>query len=274
MQAAIQGGERMAMELRPGRVSPRVAPVLVGLSSWALLTCLAFSQSTHADAREKLARTTASMQRLVTALFGSPNSVGYIGDMGGLPASLEELTATGGSPAYSTNHPGSVGMGFNGPYLSRAGSTSSALVDAWNSPLALVAGSGGVRIRSAGPDRNPTTDADNVYYPLAPRTTHGTIEVVVTSVPETGGSATPLDDGEVEVRVYYAVAGTETSALAAYTGANGTFRLQNVHVGRHHVAVSARTPGDFAVASRTDTVTLRGRKASARLQLVRTAPAP
>ncbi len=261
------------MNPHPRRTRDRLAPVLLALWSWAFLTHSAFSQGTHADEREKIAQTTATMKRLEAALFGTRDGAGYIGDMGRLPASLEELAAPGGSPGYSTNHAGSVGMGFNGPYLTRAGVASSAFVDAWNTPLALVTGSGDVRIRSAGPDRDPTTDADNVYYPLAPRTTHGTIEAIVTSVPEDGGSATPLDDGAVEVRVYYAADGAERSALATYTGSNGTFQLQNVHVGRHHVVVSARTPQDFAMASRADTATLRGKKASLRLQLVSKGPA-
>ena len=261
-------GRRSGMERRARRWRGRVAPALIALSSWALLSYSALPQSSRADEREKIAQTTASLKRLTSALFGSANGVGYIGDMGGLPASLEDLSATGGNPAYSTNHQGSVGMGFNGPYLTRAGAASSAFVDAWNSPLALVAANGEVRIRSAGPDRDPASDADNVYYPLSPRTTHGTIEAIVTSVPASGGNPTPLDDTAVEVRVYYAAAGAEASALATYTGANGAFQLQNVHVGRHYVSVTARVPQDFDVSSGADTLALRGKKASARFQLV------
>jgi hypothetical protein len=245
-----------------------VAPAGIALASWALLSYSALSQGTRGDEREKIAQTTATMKRLAAALFGSPGGVGYIGDMGGLPTSLESLAATSGSPSYATSHQGSVGMGFNGPYVTRAGSTSSPFVDSWNTPLALVAGSADVRIRSAGPDRNPATDADNLYYPLAARTTHGTVEAVVTSVPEEGGAATPLDGSAVQVRVYYAASGVETSALATYTGANGTFQLQNVHVGRHYVSVTALTPEDFEVASGADTLALRGKKVSGRFQLV------
>ena len=232
----------------------------------------ALSQGARGNDLEKRDETQQRMELLAAGIFGSGTGGGYLSDMGRVPAALAELAASSGSPAYSTSNQGSVGMGFNGPYVSRIAASSSQVVDAWGSPIEIVAGTSDLRLRSAGPDRDASTDTDNLYHPVQARTTHGTIEVTVTSIPSSGGAATPLTGSDVTLTVYYASNGAQASTSAAYTGSGGVFRAQNVHVGRHYVSVTATTPADYSVSTRSDVVALRGRKVSASLQLTQADP--
>ena len=212
--------------------------------------------------------TRALMRTLLDGIFGGASGVGYLGDMGVTPGALEDLAAASGSPGYSTSHQGGVGMGYAGPYVARPGAASASFVDAWSTPLALETTATSVRLRSAGPDRDPSTTQDNVYLPLEPRTTHGVIEVSARSVPEGGGEASVLDDGDVQVRVYYAVDGVETSVQASYDSDAEVFRSTALHLGRHYVSVTALTSEDFSVVGEDDVVWLRGRRARTSLRLV------
>ncbi len=239
----------------------------LALCSSALLAAPVLSQIPRASDSEKRAQTRELLHDVIVALFGERGGLGYIADMGALPASLEDLAAPSGTPSYSTANPGRVGMGFNGPYLPRAGAGTSPLVDAWGTPITLVASGGTLRLRSAGPDRNASTSADNLHVPILPRTTHGIVQVTVTRVPEGGGTSTPLDDSDVDVRVYYASHGAQASSPAVYTGTPGVFQLANVHVGRHHVTVAARVPEDYVVATGSDTVSLSGARVQTAIQL-------
>lgn len=48
---------------------------------------------------------------------GSRLSFGYLGDMGNLPASLEDLYKKGSQPAFSLDSTKKIGAGWNGPYI-------------------------------------------------------------------------------------------------------------------------------------------------------------
>ena len=62
---------------------------------------------------------------LKVAIAGDPHviadgtrlSFGYVGDMGNLPASLEDLYKKGAQPAFSLDSTKKIGAGWNGPYI-------------------------------------------------------------------------------------------------------------------------------------------------------------
>ncbi|HCN19722.1 MAG TPA: hypothetical protein DIS73_05485, partial [Planctomycetia bacterium] len=54
----------------------------------------------------------------VTVLNESRTQLGYVGDMGNLPSSLEDLYKKGSQPAYTFNTTKKTGAGWNGPYIS------------------------------------------------------------------------------------------------------------------------------------------------------------
>jgi prepilin-type N-terminal cleavage/methylation domain-containing protein len=69
--------------------------------------------------------TTYNLNQLRRAIGGNPvivvnearTSFGYLGDMGRLPANLQDLWAKGSQPAFSFNSTKKAGAGWNGPYL-------------------------------------------------------------------------------------------------------------------------------------------------------------
>jgi hypothetical protein len=241
----------------------------------ALLACLAWPASAHAQAGtrdadlEKREQTLRTLRALAEGIFGSGDSVGYLADMGALPTDLVDLAPAAGNPPYSTAHQGQVGMGYDGPYVARAGAPGQAFLDAWNTPIQLVTTATTAQLLSGGPDRDVATTTDNVVFPAAPRLTHGVVEVRVESVASDGTGLQDEDGGSVAVTVYYARNGAQTSALASESG--GRFRASAMHLGPHCVVASALVPANFETASATDVVMLRGGKAKTALRLVRKA---
>ncbi|MBI3076010.1 MAG: carboxypeptidase regulatory-like domain-containing protein [Deltaproteobacteria bacterium] len=71
-------------------------------------------------------------------------SFGYVGDMGTIPSSLQDLWIRGSQPAYSFNSTLKIGAGWNGPYVSpvTVQYVSSRLEDAWGNLLTYTTTSG------------------------------------------------------------------------------------------------------------------------------------
>ncbi|HHT9135443.1 MAG TPA: hypothetical protein ACFYD2_11115 [Candidatus Avalokitesvara rifleensis] len=71
-------------------------------------------------------QTVDELDKLSTAVTGNPVIVlneartqfGYVGDMGNLPSSLEDLYKKGSQPSHSFNTSKKIGAGWNGPYIS------------------------------------------------------------------------------------------------------------------------------------------------------------
>jgi general secretion pathway protein G len=65
------------------------------------------------------------MENLKKAMIGDPDlktsgvrsSFGYLGDMGNLPSTLDDLMTQGAQPAYAFNSSKGVGAGWRGPYI-------------------------------------------------------------------------------------------------------------------------------------------------------------
>jgi hypothetical protein len=245
---------------------PGVAASAVHLAATLLaLHALADAPREDPGARQRQ-QTRELLQRLARGLFGARSS-GYIADMGRLPESLADLAAPSGTPLYSTGHGGGVGMGYDGPYVRRAGETGTAFVDAWGTPIDLLASGGAVQLRSAGPDRDPSTIADNLLHPPQPRPYLGTVAVEIIAVPPSDGPGTPLDGTYATVDIAYASDGAEATAAATYRPASGRFELTGVHVGRHYVVARATVPPANIEAVGTALVDLRGARAHATIQL-------
>ncbi|MDP6580278.1 MAG: hypothetical protein QF681_06455 [Vicinamibacterales bacterium] len=114
--------------------------------------------------------TQRQLAHLVEAATGSAKkkTYGFVGDVGRLPKSLEELNATGGTHTLcdgswdpsvvtyhtvdgSTDHRGHAPMGWNGPYIRRFFSAGDYLVDSWGQTLRYTCP------ESTKPDTDPIT---------------------------------------------------------------------------------------------------------------------
>ena len=100
-------------------------------------------------------------------MVGKPGDgrFGFVGDIGRLPASFQELAQPGGLPAYTTSTTRGIGMGWRGPYVNIGTSANDYLTDAFG--RAYTGASSG-QVRSAGPDGVAGNADDIVYPPAAP----------------------------------------------------------------------------------------------------------
>lgn len=140
---------------------------------------------------------------ITAAIFGDPvnGRFGFVGDVGRLPANLNELLSRGSLPAFhtadgGTPHIGNIGYGWNGPYLTGVFSNTDLVTDPWGQSFTYAnTGATAGQVRSNGADGSTST-ADDVTYPLyAPKTT-GTVFISIIA----NGVANPFG---TSAKVYY-----------------------------------------------------------------------
>lgn len=168
----------------------------------------------------RVAATRRDMQRLHRAMIGDPDAgnFGFVGDMGRLPRDLTELVERGGNIAYHHDSTYSVGMGWNGPYLSECESGDPA-VDAFGTPYALGRHYPG-QIQSAGPDGRFDTD-DDIYVPAGRVRYRGEVRLELSK------------PGRFIVRLFYTDDGRERVLEAM----EPPYIFDGIHAGVHAVEV-------------------------------------
>ncbi|HZX60233.1 MAG TPA: type II secretion system protein GspG, partial [Candidatus Methylomirabilis sp.] len=97
--------------------------VIIILAVLAVLVALLVPSSVQVLTGARRDTTLDEMENLQIAMIGDPNlknsgvrsSFGYLGDMGNLPATLDDLVT--GAPPYAFNSSLGVGAGWRGPYI-------------------------------------------------------------------------------------------------------------------------------------------------------------
>jgi type II secretory pathway pseudopilin PulG len=182
----------------------------------------------------RVRETQAEMDELIAAIAGNPDlynngmrsSFGYVGDVGALPASLDNLVTNPGG--YST---------WNGPYVSRRFSqdTDGFKKDAWGNNYTF---STGITLASTGGGSIPMTkSASSAAADLTTTPINGTI---------TDAAGNPPGDSSVAVTVsitYPDGAGGTTSSSTNPT-AGGTFSFSNIPVGVRTITAAYRATND------------------------------
>ena len=198
------------------------------------------------DAR---ASATASEARaLHEAIVGdhTQSRFGFVGDIGRMPASFQELVQRGSLPAYTTNTTRGIGMGWRGPYINTGASANDYAFDGFGRPYT---GASSGQVRSAGSDGVANT-ADDIVYPPAPPAVTGDVAVTVKTI--TGGR-TRVDPSGYQVELRYALNGSE----AEVRDTSGPFTFTNVPIGIHAVrVVKSNNPNSGTVVSE-DTIVVR-----------------
>ena len=188
--------------------------------------------------------TKKQVERIFLAIVGEPSkgNFGYLGDMGRLPATLDELVTQGGQVAFHTSdggtaHKGSVGTGWRGPYVTGTDATADLFKDAWGLAFSYTnAGGTAGQISSGGLDGQIAT-ADDITYPVQlPVQTTGTIVVTVV----VNDISQPIN---VTVSVYSTANGEQGAAVVQttpnpsvdgkpfrFTVPHGTSAIVSVHV--------------------------------------------
>jgi len=122
--------------------------------------------------REQLTR--KKMQAIKEAIVGKPDiqpgryrhSFGFVGDLGILPANLDDLFLQGSYPTYTNAPVNNIRFGWQGPYLDSRQTNSGfylALIDAWGTPFDYTIDiNNNATLSSAGPDQDFPSNGDNI----------------------------------------------------------------------------------------------------------------
>jgi prepilin-type N-terminal cleavage/methylation domain-containing protein len=202
----------------------------------------------------RIEETRLEAQSLYEGMLGKPGEsrFGFVGDLGRLPASFNELGQRGGLPEYSTNTTRGVGMGWRGPYVNIGTSANDYLTDAFGR---AYTGAATGQVRSAGPD-GVTGNADDIVYPPAAPVIGGTVTATVKTIVD---GKTIVDPAGYRVDLFYANSGAEASL--ADTAA--PFSFGNVPMGVHAIRVVKTVNPDLGAVVAQDTVVVRPSSAAA-----------
>jgi prepilin-type N-terminal cleavage/methylation domain-containing protein len=188
-------------------------------------------------------------QALYDAMVGAPNSdgtrFGFVGDIGRLPNTLQELATQSGLPSYATGNVRSIGMGWRGPYINSGASANDYQTDAFGRNYVVNSG----QVRSYGPD-GVANNADDIVYPPSAPTVAGTVAITVKTI--TGGK-TVVDPAGYRVDLYYANAGTQASV----SDIASPFTFTGVPMGLHAVRVVKTANPNAGMVMVEDTVVVR-----------------
>ncbi|MEW5983926.1 MAG: hypothetical protein AB1806_16355 [Acidobacteriota bacterium] len=228
----------------PSVVGFTLIEVVIIISVLAILAAAIMPAMLQQVVDTKIEATRAEAKVLHEAMVGrpdTPGSFGFVGDMGRLPTSVEELVRPERrtQPFTSATFRG-VGMGWKGPYVNVGDTKDDQLTDAFGRPYRAAYG----QVRSAGPDGVFDTDDDIVYPPKPPIIT-GRVIVTVKRMSAEDQSFT-VDPPGYEVRLYYSRNGQQDYVADSMA----PFVFEDVPQGIHAIEVN-RLKRDQIVVSDT-----------------------
>lgn len=213
-----------------------MAIVIIGILSAVAMRAI---QSSLDSSRVR--ETQSEMDQLAYAIAGNPNlnnngkrsDFGYVGDIGAVPSSLDDLVT----------NPGGLST-WNGPYISGrfTQDADGYKKDAWGNDYTLT---DGITLASTGGGVVPMTKS------VAASTSDLLGTTIVGTVKDAGGN--PPDDSAIAITVsitYPDGSGGTTSAIATPT-AGGAFAINGVPIGTRLVTAVYRATNDTAVSYAT-----------------------
>ena len=215
--------------------------------------------------RARLNDTSERMVRLIDGIVGRPldGYFGYVGDMGGVPASLQDLVVQGTQPNFAQSIYG-FGVGWNGPYVHELGPLGDATRDAWGTAFSY----NGIQaqVTSAASDHSLGT-GDDLVYPASAPTTTGILTVTVLGIPSGTSTTVPLTSAEASVSVTISNSGSlGTLGTVGLAGGGPFYTATPIHVGIR--AVIATGLGTYSGLSATKVIEMYAGNASTTLTLV------
>ncbi|MDP2984203.1 MAG: type II secretion system protein GspG [Candidatus Latescibacter sp.] len=143
------------------------------------------------------------MKSFYKAIMGDPElgTFGYVGDVGSLPSTLEDLVARPSGVSSFAAYTNGVRYGWRGPYITTRYND---FLDGWGTPYRYGQSPDGAgQIRSAGKDKTFDTN-DDILFPQRPVNIYGTLLVSssVNGIPNPRG---------VTVEVFYPRDGVEVN---------------------------------------------------------------
>jgi prepilin-type N-terminal cleavage/methylation domain-containing protein len=192
--------------------------------------------------------TSERMLQLLDGMVGRPQEgfFGYVGDMGELPDSLQDLVQRGSQPAFTQTSYG-FGVGWNGPYVSETGPLGDPTQDAWGT--AFDYDNTQAQVRSAAADHALGT-GDDLVYPAVSSQTSGILTVTVLGIPSGTSTTVPLSSSEATGSVTISNAGSLGTVNLA--GSGPFYTSSAIHTGFHAVVITGI--GSYSGTSATQVV--------------------
>lgn len=215
--------------------------------------------------RARLNDTSERMVRLVEGMVGRPADgfYGYVGDMGGVPASLQDLIVQDTQPSFTQSIYG-FGVGWNGPYVHELGPLGDPTQDAWGTAFSYDGSQ--VQVTSAASDHS-LGSADDLVYPAAAAATTGVLTVTVLGIPSGTSTTVPLTSAEASVAVTISNSGSLGSlGTVALAGGGPFFTAAPIHIGVHAVIVTGL--GAYSGLSGTRVIEMRAGNTATSVTLV------
>jgi type II secretory pathway pseudopilin PulG len=248
------------------KTSPRpdagfsLVEIVIILAVLAILAAAVMPALLQQAIERKVEATRAEARLLYEAIAGRsdvPGSFGFVGDMGRLPVTFDELLRPrAGTPLYTTATFRNVGMGWKGPYINVGDTRNDVLLDAFNRPYD---GAATGQVRSPGPD-GIVGNADDIVYPPSPPVVRGRVIVTLKRMAAEDLSYT-VDPPNYEVRLYYSDGGRELFLADN----SAPFVFENIPQGIHAIQVVRLKNSQVVVQ---DTVQTLGGGATRLLELV------
>jgi len=212
------------------------------------------------------------MENLKKAMIGDPDlktsgvrsSFAYLGDMGNLPSTLDDLMTQGAQPAYAFDSSKGVGAGWRGPYITLGPGSDAAShrVDAFGNDYTYsgtnyVNGQGqtvDAKLVTLGADgvAGGTGNDEDVTQEILTAQTTATVTGYGFDL-----SGNPLDGATVTIN--YPANGTLTSGTTT-TNSSGFYQFTNIPFGIRSVSFNPRlllVPGSVRVGTSTNNVEFR-----------------
>jgi type II secretory pathway pseudopilin PulG len=220
--------------------------VIVILTVMALLAAIAVALALRIFQNTAQNATATEMQSLQNAMIGNlsllqsnvRSDFGFLGDLGCLPATLNDLLTRGALPAWSFNSAAEIGSGWNGPYITQpttGQATAGVTIDGWgNSYTYSVSGACPLigTLTSNGPDGVFST-SDDIIFPIAAAQTTSTVSGYIK---DPNGNPVPGSS----VTINYPQNGTLITSTTT-TDATGRYQFSaSIPFGRRSINVSPK----------------------------------
>lgn len=244
--------------------------VIVILGVIAILAAIAVPLALRIFERTAEDATREELANLKKAMIGDPQKLqssfrsefGFLGDVGRIPANLDELLIQGSLPAFTFDASKQAGAGWKGPYITGAAAGSAAAEfkkDQWGNDYTYSdadftnadgqAGDG--KITSNGPN-GTFGNADDIVLEILKNETTATVRGKVKDTAGVGLEAVPVE--------YYSPVNGALTTTTATTDANGEYALTLAPFGPRGVRALPRlvySPGSVTTASVGTDVTFK-----------------
>ncbi|MBI5576121.1 MAG: prepilin-type N-terminal cleavage/methylation domain-containing protein [Deltaproteobacteria bacterium] len=227
--------------------------VIIVIAIISILASMAVPYAAKIIDKSREETTRKEMEEISSVILGDTKiqTGGFVGDVGRLPAGIDQLNVRTAPPLPAPPQGGGGGgflgvkIGWYGPYVNTGFDPQGYLNDAWGTAYAY-GNPGAGQIRSAGPDR-AMGNADDIIYPSGSVNIYGRLLVNLYVWDNTAGQYLPnpqpgaFPQMTASIAFYYSNNGNQATASIVLPPAAGPpYSFNGYHAGLHAVAGTCR----------------------------------